>query len=76
MKPTSVSQVLEAAVKLAIGLSMAIVLKRLTQNIAFPAGGAIFGVTMSCLVSSFYLNHCFRKSYRDLPVGKDTASSG
>ena len=76
MKPTSVSQVLEAAVKLAIGLSMAIALKRLTQNIAFPAGGAIFGVTMSCLVSSFYLNHRFRKSYRDLPVGKDTASSG
>ena len=76
MKPTSVSQVLEAAVKLVVGLSMAITLTRLTNNIAFPAGGAIFGVTMSCLVSSIYLNHCFRKAYRDLPVGTDTADSG
>ena len=76
MKPTSVSQVLEAAVKLVIGLSTAILLQQYTKNIAFPAGGAILGVTMSCLVSSFYLNHCFRKAYRDLPIGNDTASSG
>ena len=76
MKPTSVSQVLEAAVKLIVGLSTAILLQQYTKNIAFPAGGAILGVTMSCLVSSFYLNHCFRKAYRDLPVGHDTADAG
>ena len=76
MKPTSVSQVLEAAVKLIVGLSAAILLQQYTKNIAFPAGGAILGVTMSCLVSSIYLNHCFRKAYRDLPVGHDTADAG
>ena len=73
MKPTSVSQVLEAAVKLVIGLSLAILLQQFTKNIAFPAGGAIFGVTMSCLVSSIYLSNRFRKSYRELPIGNDTA---
>jgi stage V sporulation protein B len=76
MKPTSVSQVLEAAVKLVMGLSMAILLQRYTKNIAYPAGGAIFGVTMSCLMSSIYLNHCFQKAYRDLPAGTDAAGSG
>ena len=76
MKPTSVSQVLEAAIKLVVGLSAAVLLKRYTNSIAFPAGGAILGVTMSCVVSSIYLSRCFRKDYRDLPVGKDTASSG
>ena len=76
MKPTSVSQVMEAAVKLTVGLSMAVLVLWYTRNYAYAAGGAIFGVTMSCLISSFYLNHCFRKSYKDLPVGGDTADSG
>ena len=34
---------------------------------ALAAGGAILGVTMSCLVSSFYLFGCFRKVYPELP---------
>ncbi|MBQ7416383.1 MAG: polysaccharide biosynthesis protein [Oscillospiraceae bacterium] len=75
MKPTSVSQVLEAAVKLICGLSLAVALLWYTSNHAYAAGGAIFGVTMSCLISTFYLSHCFRKSYRELPVGNDTAES-
>ena len=76
MKPTSVSQVLEAAVKLVFGLSLAILILWYTTSHAYAAGGAIFGVTMSCLISSIYLSRCFRKSYKDLPVGKDTAESG
>ena len=76
MKPTSVSQVLEAAIKLIFGLSLAVLLLGYTKNHAYAAGGAIFGVTMSCLISSVYLNRCFRKSYRDLPVGADPAQSG
>ena len=31
---------------------------------------------MSCLVSSVYLNRCFRKAYRDLPQSADTPESG
>ena len=76
MKPTSVSQVLEAAVKLVCGLGFAIAILTYTSSKSYAAGGAIFGVTMSCLISTFYLSHCFRKHYRDLPVGADTADSG
>ncbi len=76
MKPTSVSQVLEAAVKLVVGIAAASLIKFYTDSIPLAAGGAILGVTVSCLVSSFYLNHCFRKAYKDLPVGEDTAESG
>ena len=76
MSPTSVSQVLEAAVKLVVGIAAAglILFYGGTQSLA--AGGAIFGVTMSCLVSSLYLNHCFRKAYKDLPVSDEPVSAG
>ena len=76
MKPTSVSQVLEAIVKLVCGLSFALVILSYFSNHGYAAGGAIFGVTMSCLISTFYLSHCFRKHYRDLPAGTDTPDSG
>ena len=76
MKPTSVSQVLEALCKLIVGLGAAVLLIMYTTVAAFPAAGAIFGVTMSCLVSCFYLNYCFRKAYKDLPVSNEDVSSG
>lgn len=76
MKPTSTSQVLEAIVKLVCGLSFAIGILWYASNYAYAAGGAIFGVTMSCLISTFYLSHCFRKHYKDLPASLDKADSG
>ena len=76
MTPTSVSQVLEAICKLIVGIAAAILIKVYTDSIPLAAGGAIFGVTMSCLVSSFYLNHCFRKAYKDLPPSCEDVSSG
>ena len=76
MKPTSTSQVLEALVKLAVGLSAAVLVLYYTRSLSLAAGGAIFGVTMSCLVSSFYLNHCFRKAYKDIPATAEEVSSG
>ena len=76
MTPTSVSQVLEAAVKLIVGIAAAGLLLFYTRTVSLAAGGAIFGVTMSCLVSSLYLNHCFRKAYKDLPVSDEDVSSG
>ena len=76
MKPTSVSQVIEAITKLAVGLSAAFLLISFTNVAAYPAAGAIFGVTMSCLISSFYLNHCFRKAYKDMPESAEEVSSG
>ena len=76
MKPTSVSQVLEAFVKLIVGIAAAVLIKFYTDSIPLAAGGAILGVTMSCLISSFYLNHCFRKAYKDLPVTHENVDSG
>ena len=75
MLPTSVSQVLEAVVKLIVGILLALVLLKTTNSVALAAGGAILGVTASCLVSSIYLFGCFRKSYSQLPQGTDTPDS-
>jgi len=69
MIPTSVSQVLEAVFKLAAGLVGAIVILQLSGSIPLAAGGAILGVTVSCVISSIYLFCCFRKAYSDLPQG-------
>ena len=67
MLPTSISQVLEAVVKLIVGMVAALVLLKATGSVPLAAGGAILGVTASCLVSSVYLFGCFRKSYALLP---------
>ena len=76
MKPTSVSQVLEALCKLIVGIAAAVLLGIYTQSKAYAAAGAIFGVTMSCLLSSVYLNYCFRKAYKEMPVTAEDTSSG
>ena len=73
MRPTSNSQMMEAVFKLVVGLSLAFVIDYFTHNIALAAGGAILGVTVSCLVSVFYLQHKFRPDYRDLPQSGDQA---
>ena len=76
MMPTSVSQVIEAICKLVVGIAAALLILFYTKNYALAAGGAIFGVTMSCLVSSIYLNHCFRKAFKDLPQSCEDVDSG
>ncbi len=75
MIPTSVSQVLEAVIKLLIGLAAAFVLAYYTKSVALAAGGAILGVTVSCLVSSGYLCAHFQRAYRDLPRTNEAVSS-
>ena len=77
MLPTSVSQVIEATVKLVVGMIAAIALLKLTNSVPLAAGGAILGVTVSCLVSVIYLRSCFAKAYRALPVtGEEVTSYG
>ena len=76
MKPTSVSQVMEAIVKLVIGLGAAILLVHFTGETAYPAAGAIFGVTLSCVISTVYLKACFQKAYKDIPLTDEPVSSG
>ena len=75
MLPTSVSQVIEAVVKLIVGMLAALALLHFTRSIPLAAGGAILGVTVSCLVSTLYLFSRFRKSYADLPCSEESADS-
>ena len=75
MRPTSVSQVLEAVCKLAVGLLAAYLLMQRTNSVAIAAGGAILGVTASCAISVVYLFGKFRPAYRDLPKTDEEASS-
>ena len=75
MLPTSISQVLEAVIKLIVGMVAATALLKITQSVPLAAGGAILGVTVSCLVSSLYLLGVFRKSFRELPQCSDQPRS-
>ena len=75
MLPTSISQVIEAIVKLIVGIAAAWLLLKSTGSVALAAGGAILGVTASCLVSSFYLFGCFRKVYPHLDQTNDEPRS-
>lgn len=75
MLPTAVSQVLEVVTKLVVGMIAAVAFLKLTQSIPMAAGGAILGVTASCLVSAVYLFGRFRKSYRELPQTEEAPES-
>ena len=75
MLPTAVSQVLEVITKLIVGMVAALAFLKLTGSIPLAAGGAILGVTASCLISSGYLFGKFRRGYRELPQTEDSASS-
>ena len=66
MLPTSISQVMEALCKLTVGLAAAYVLKRLTNDMIYAAGGAILGVTASTLVSAVYMSAKRRKAAAEL----------
>ena len=75
MRPTSNSQMLEAVIKLVVGLVIAFVVMRYTNSIPMAAGGAILGVTVSCLVSMLYLYGKFRPEYRDMPKTEEKPDS-
>ena len=75
MLPTSISQVLEAVTKLIVGIAAAVVLLKATGEVPMAAGGAILGVTASCLVSSFYLLGKFRKAFAVLPETDEAVTS-
>ena len=75
MRPTSASQVLEAAVKLVVGLGLAFFVMRRYNSVPLAAAGAILGVTTSCLVSAVFLYGKFRPAYRELGDGSEPAWS-
>lgn len=75
MRPTSNSQILEAGFKLVVGLVLAYGVMKATNSIAYAAGAAILGVTVSCLASAIYLNRQQRPAWRELPVTDDAPQS-
>ena len=75
MIPTSVTQVIEALIKLVVGLALAFLIIRMTGSVAMAAGGAIIGVTMGSALALVYMLAKFRKSYKSLPVTKEAAGS-
>ena len=66
MMPTSISQVLEALVKLAVGLIAAWIFKKQTGSMIYAAGGAILGVTASTVASYLYLVWKRRRAMAEL----------
>ena len=66
MMPTSISQVLEALVKLAVGLIAAWIFKKQTGSMIYAAGGAILGVTASTVASYLYLVQKRRRAMAEL----------
>jgi len=72
MRPTSNSQMLEAVVKLVVGLAAAFAIMHFTQSVALAAAGAIIGVTVSCMASVGYLFSKFRPAYAQFPQTDDT----
>ena len=62
MKPTAISELLEAACKLILGFSFAYLTVRLTHNLAFGAAAAILGITIGTAVACLYLKVTFTRS--------------
>ena len=52
MRPTSKSQILEAAIKLVVGLGLAVLVMYQFKSVPLAAAGAITGVTVSCVISA------------------------
>ncbi len=75
MRPTSVSQVLEAVFKLVVGLAAAFAIIKLLGDVSWAAGGAIMGVTVSCLISVFYLRARLVPAYKEMPESSEQADS-
>ena len=73
MVPTSVSQIIEALCKLAIGLALASFLKARGSSESMIAAGAIVGVSVGCALAMVYVFFCYfrRKgqkiTYTDTP---------
>ncbi len=75
MKPTAVSQVLEALCKLTIGLTLAWYMLKIGKGVEISAAGAILGVTVGTIVSTLFLI-CYLLRNRDTTPSADIPSSG
>ncbi len=69
MIPTSLGQVIEEAGKLAVGLTLAVVLTRMRKPLSVASAGAIFGVTAGALGALLFMAFYKRRNYPETPYG-------
>ena len=74
MKPTAVSQVLEALCKLGLGLPLAWYVLHIGQSLDAGAAGAIFGVTIGTVMSMLFLIY-YLTTHQERSDALDTPSS-
>lgn len=67
MIPTTVSQIVETAVKVAVGLIAAYALHRMGKSVEICAAGAIFGTTVSSLAAMLYMQLKIHRKYNVNP---------
>ena len=63
MIPTTVSQIVETAVKVAVGLTAAYILHRMGKSVEICAAGAILGTTVSSLAAMLYMQIKIHRKY-------------
>lgn len=63
MIPTTVSQVVETAVKVLVGLAAAFILHRMGKSVEICAAGAILGTTVSSLAAMLYMQIKVHRKY-------------
>ena len=76
MKPTAISQILEALCKLVVGLTLAVVLLRQGCGVEVGAAGGIFGVTVGTAASLIFLSLYLLRRRSRTPGADIAPSSG
>ena len=73
MIPTTISQVIETASKVLIGLTAAIILKKRGASISICVAGAILGTTVSSLICMIYMMIKAHRKYTINPPASETS---
>ena len=79
MIPTTLSQIIETAVKVAVGLTAAGILHRMGKSVEICAAGAILGTTVSSLAAMLYMQIKVHAKYNVSPPvteASDTPDEG
>ena len=72
MAPTAVSQIIEAACKLVLGLGLALYLVKIGRENHIAAAGAIVGVTIGTVLALAFMAVDFLRNKRSEPLGRRT----
>lgn len=73
MIPTTVSQIVETAVKVAVGLAAAYILHRMGKSVEICAAGAILGTTVSSLAAMLYMQIKINRKYNVNPPAAENS---